>query len=158
MLNTTKINSAKPYCELKIESSKKLELHRRKCHVLSDFPCDQCGAQCKNIDDLGRHRTSYHGLWIFSDDHGQERFWCDICNVNHLRTHVKEFHTKQRWWMKVERFMDMDRFDYNSINDWLILSVREQLEWICLREPSYSLGNLEPHAKFKTEVLIQEDM
>ena len=50
------------YCELKIESSKKLELHRRKCHVLSDFPCDQCGAQCKNIDDLGRHRTSYHGL------------------------------------------------------------------------------------------------
>ena len=92
------------YCEIKIESSQKLELHRRKCHetkrVLSDYPCDQCGAQCKNVDDLGRHRTTYHGLGTFSDDHGQERFWCDTCNVNfetdnQLRTHVGELHLKQ---------------------------------------------------------------
>ena len=89
------------YCERKIGSNKELQVHRRKCHetqqILSDHPCDHCGAQCKDIGDLGRHRTTYHGLGTFSAIHGQIRFWCDVCNLNfgsgnQLRTHVGGFH------------------------------------------------------------------
>ena len=92
------------YCERKIKSLEELELHRMVCHenqsALTNFPCDQCGAQCQDIGDLGRHRTTYHALGTLSTECDNELFWCDVCPLNfksriQLQFHVGEFHWNQ---------------------------------------------------------------
>ena len=89
------------YCERKIESLDDIEMHRILCPenqcALTSFPCDQCGAQCHDISDLGRHRTTYHSLGTLSTEHEHELFWCDVCPLNfksriQLQFHVGEFH------------------------------------------------------------------
>ena len=72
------------YCRKIIVSVQDLEDHKPVCYSIEDFapyPCDVCGAQCPQEDDLGRHRTTYHELGTFSEDLGMEIFWCDICPI-----------------------------------------------------------------------------
>ena len=62
-------------------NSFKLEKHKPVCYTIEDFapyPCSICGAQCPEEDDLGRHRTTYHGLGTMNK---QLRliFWYDVC-------------------------------------------------------------------------------
>ena len=70
-----------------------------KQRELTKYPCDQCGAQCQNISDLGRHRTTYHQLGTLSTENQQERFWCDVCPLKfesqvQLQFHTRGFHVK----------------------------------------------------------------
>ena len=70
------------YCKKIIKSKEDLENHKPVCYTIKDFaanPCDQCGAQCPEEEDLARHRTTYHGLGTWSPELSIELFWCDIC-------------------------------------------------------------------------------
>ena len=70
------------YCKKIIKSKEDLENHKPVCYTINDFaanPCDQCGAQCPEEEDLARHRTTYHGLGTWSPELSIELFWCDIC-------------------------------------------------------------------------------
>ena len=70
------------------------------CYTIKDFasyPCDECGAQCPEEADLGPHRTTYHELGTFSNEHGVEIFWCDVCtitfrNQEKLKDHIRVCH------------------------------------------------------------------
>ena len=50
------------------------------------YPCDECGAQCTEEADLGRHRTTYHVVGTVSEDLGFEVYWCDICPLTFRRS------------------------------------------------------------------------
>ena len=72
------------YCCKIIKSKDDLEEHKPVCCTIKDFapyPCDECGAQCPEEADLGRHRTTYHELGTVSQDLGVEIFWCDVCPI-----------------------------------------------------------------------------
>ena len=58
-------------CRGKFQSTQDLEERRHVCDTIKDFApytCDECGAQCTEEADLGRHGTTYHGVGTVSQD------------------------------------------------------------------------------------------
>jgi len=89
------------YCCKRIKSKDELEEHKPVCYTIKDFalyPCDECGAKSQEEADLGHHRTTYHELGTFSNKHGVEIFWCDVCPITfrskeNLNDHIGVCHS-----------------------------------------------------------------
>ena len=101
------------YCERPIKSNDKLELHRSRCHkrTLTEFLCDEFGAQCLEESDLGQHRTTYHKMGSFDNEEewnemtnqvnsnypDEDLYWYDFCGMQFgtlggLQTHIRSVH------------------------------------------------------------------
>ena len=99
------------YCDKSINSNDDLEAHTIICSEASNiliqpvttlrqevdvFPCDQCGEECTNFEDLGRHMATYHTTLL--DDPGGGNFWCDICPLNFESNCDLQFHKRGCHW------------------------------------------------------------
>ena len=100
------------YCDKFIISKDDLEEHTTVCSEVSNvlvatidqevdvFSCDECGAECLNFDDLGRHMTIYHSQvqgTLFEDPGGGD-FWCDICPLYFESNCDLQFHKRGCHW------------------------------------------------------------
>ena len=98
------------YCDKSIISKDDLKEHTTVCSEVLDilvttrdqevdvFPCNECGAECINFDDLGRHMTTYHSQGTLLEDPGVGDFWCDICPLYFESNFDLQFHKRACHW------------------------------------------------------------
>jgi myosin heavy subunit len=102
------------YCDKSITSKDDLEAHTIVCSEMLNillqpvspihqevdvFHCDQCGEECTNFEDLGRHMATGHRTSL--EDPGGGNFWCDICPLYFESNCDLQFHKRGCHWDQI---------------------------------------------------------
>ena len=96
------------YCDNTVDSEESLKTHSLTCHDKEceqstmnqnvRYPCEVCGAKCRDSDDLERHLQTYHWVEVGSEDFESCKYQCEICPLNFDKKRDLDFHVRGFHW------------------------------------------------------------